>query len=59
MDKFNSKMELITYLNNIQNDLLIWFSDNGRLRIPWKLKEDGSRPDIGEILSPMGFGLLK
>ena len=52
-------MEFITYLNNIQNDLLIWFSDNGRLRIPWKLKEDGSRPDIGEILSPYGIWIAE
>jgi len=52
-------MEHITYLNNIQNDLLIWFSDNGRLRIPWKLKEDGSRPDIGEILSPYGIWIAE
>ena len=52
-------MEFITYLNNIQNDLLIWFSDNGRLRIPWKLKDDGSRLDIGEILSPYGIWIAE
>ena len=45
-------MELITHFNEIQNELLIWFSGNGRFLIPWKLKKDGSRPEIGEILSP-------
>ena len=52
-------MELITNLNDIQKDLFIWFSTNGRLRIPWKLKKDGSRPEIGEILSPYGIWIAE
>ena len=52
-------MKLITYFNDIQNDLLIWFSDNGRLRIPWKLKSDGSRPETGEVLSPYGIWIAE
>ena len=45
-------MEIINYFNDIQRELLKWFSDNGRLRIPWKLKQDGSRPEAGERISP-------
>ena len=59
MDKFNLKMEIITNINDIQNDLLIWFSNQGRLGIPWKLKEDGSRPETGEMLSPYGIWIAE
>ena len=52
-------MEIITNINDIQNDLLIWFSNQGRLGIPWKLKEDGSRPKSGEMLSPYGIWIAE
>ena len=52
-------MKLVTDINDIQNDLLIWFSDNGRLGIPWKLKSDGSRPATGEALSPYGIWIAE
>ncbi len=52
-------MEIIKYLNDMQRELLIWFSSNGRLHIPWKLKEDGSRPAIGEIISPYGIWIAE
>ena len=37
---------------DIQNLLLKWFRTNGRYWIPWKLKQDGSIPLLGESLSP-------
>ena len=52
-------MEIITNINDIQNDLLIWFSNQGRHGIPWKLKEDGSRPRTGEMLSPYGIWIAE
>ncbi len=52
-------METITNINDIQNDLLIWFSNQGRHGIPWKLKEDGSRPETGEKLSPYGIWIAE
>ncbi len=32
--------------------LLEWFSDNGRHRIPWKIKADGSEVKPGELIHP-------
>ena len=52
-------MEFIAHVHDIQKDLLIWFFANGRLRIPWKLKEDGSRPNIGEPISPYGVWIAE
>ena len=52
-------MEIITNINDLQNDLLIWFSNQGRLGIPWKLKEDGSRPRTGEMISPYGIWIAE
>ena len=52
-------MEIITNINDLQNDLLIWFSNQGRIGIPWKLKEDGSRPITGEMLSPYGIWIAE
>ena len=52
-------MEIITNINDLQNDLLIWFSNQGRLGIPWKLKEDGSIPRNGELLSPYGIWIAE
>ncbi len=37
---------------DIQNSLLEWFRENGRHWIPWKLKKDGSIPQLGESISP-------
>ncbi len=36
----------------IRAALLDWFSINGRHWIPWKLKADGSQPEVGESLNP-------
>ena len=52
-------MEIITNINDIQNDLLIWFSNQGRLGIPWKLKGDGSIPRTGDMLSPYGIWIAE
>ena len=52
-------MEIITNINDLQNDLFIWFSNQGRLGIPWKLKEDGSRPKTGEMRSPYGIWIAE
>ena len=48
-------MSIINSPRNIQNILLEWFRTNGRYWIPWKLKKDGSMPQLGEILSPYGI----
>ena len=45
-------MDLIDSVQDIQNMLLVWFSQNGRHWIPWKLKKDGSTPQSGESISP-------
>ena len=44
---------------NIQANLLDWFIQNGRHWIPWKLREDGSSPDVGEKLSPYGIWIAE
>ena len=33
---------------DLRKALLEWFENNGRHDIPWKLKENGSRPNKGE-----------
>ncbi len=45
-------MGIIDSPQNIQNPLLEWFRINGRYWIPWKLKKDGSIPQLGESISP-------
>ncbi len=43
---------MIASPKDIQNQLLEWFSKEGRHWIPWKLKKDGSIPKAGESISP-------
>ena len=45
-------MGIIDSPQDIQNSLLQWFRANGRYWIPWKLKKDGSVPQLGESISP-------
>ena len=45
-------MGIIDSSQDIQKSLLVWFRENGRHWIPWKLKKDGSIPQIGESISP-------
>ena len=45
-------MGIIDSPQDIHNSLLEWFKENGRYWIPWKLKKDGSIPQLGESLSP-------
>ena len=52
-------MENINSVNEIQKNLLIWFSLNGRHWIPWKLKSDGSLPQSGEFISPYGVWIAE
>tara|TARA_B100000579_G_scaffold188424_1_gene153750 strand:- start:378 stop:620 length:243 start_codon:yes stop_codon:yes gene_type:complete len=52
-------MEINNYFNDIQRELLKWFFHNGRLWIPCKLKEDGSRPLKGEIISSYGIWIAE
>ena len=52
-------MDSIDSIEEIQNNLLEWFSENGRHWIPWKLKKDGSLPKSGESLSPYGIWIAE
>ena len=52
-------MDIIDSIEDIQNNLLEWFSENGLHWIPWKLKKDGSFPQSGAVFLLMGYGLLK
>ncbi len=45
-------MGIIYSPQDIQNSLLEWFRLSGRHWIPWKLKKDGSIPQLGESISP-------
>ena len=45
-------MGIIDSPQDIQYPLLKWFRANGRYWIPWKLKKDGSIPQLGESISP-------
>ena len=45
-------MGIIDSPQDIQNSLLQWFRAKGRYWIPWKLKKDGSIPQLGESISP-------
>ena len=45
-------MGIIDSPQAIQNSLLQWFRASGRYWIPWKLKKDGSIPQLGESISP-------
>ncbi len=52
-------MGIIDSLQDIQNSLLEWFQANGRYWIPWKLKKDGSIPQLGESISPYGIWIAE
>ena len=52
-------MGIIDSPQDIQNSLLKWFSANGRYWIPWKLKKDGSMPQLGESISPYGIWIAE
>ena len=52
-------MGIIDSRQDIQNSLLEWFSSNGRYWIPWKLKKDGSIPNLGESISPYGVWIAE
>ena len=52
-------MDIIQSSKDIQNALLEWFRENGRNWIPWKLKEDGSIPKSGELISPYGIWIAE
>ncbi|AIQ98242.1 8-oxo-dGTP diphosphatase MutT [Prochlorococcus sp. MIT 0801] len=43
----------------IQYSLLEWFRRHGRYWIPWKLKKDGSIPQLGESISPYGIWIAE
>jgi len=52
-------MSIIDSPQDIQNSLLEWFRANGRFWIPWKLKKDGSIPQLGESISPYGIWIAE
>ena len=52
-------MDIIDSPQDIQNSLLEWFRVNGRYWIPWKLKKDGSIPQLGESISPYGIWIAE
>jgi len=52
-------MSIIDSPQDIQNLLLEWFRVNGRYWIPWKLKKDGSKPQLGESISPYGIWIAE
>ena len=52
-------MDIIDSSKDIQNLLLEWFRGNGRYWIPWKLKKDGSIPQLGESISPYGIWIAE
>ena len=52
-------MDIIDFHQDIQNSLLEWFRANGRSWIPWKLKKDGSIPQLGEHISPYGIWIAE
>ena len=52
-------MDIIDSPQDIQNSLLEWFKGNGRYWIPWKLKKDGSIPQLGESISPYGIWIAE
>ena len=52
-------MGIIDSPQGIQNLLLEWFKVNGRHWIPWKLKKDGSIPQLGESISPYGIWIAE
>ena len=45
-------MDILDSIQDIQHNLLYWFSNEGRHWIPWKLRKDGSLPKHGEFISP-------
>ncbi len=53
--QFPGDIHSLHFSNELKKDLrkalLEWFENNGRHDIPWKLKENGSRPNKGEQLS--------
>ncbi len=52
-------MGIIDSPQDFQNLLLKWYRGNGRHWIPWKLKKDGSIPQLGESISPYGIWIAE
>ena len=52
-------MDSIDFHQDIQKSILDWFRANGRYWIPWKLKKDGSIPQVGENISPYGIWIAE
>ena len=52
-------MDIINSSQDIQIIILDWFMKNGRHWIPWKLKKDGSIPNLGEKISPYGIWIAE
>ncbi len=46
-------------VDEIQNNILKWFQNNGRHWVPWKLTKDGSLVRSGEIISPYGIWIAE
>tara|TARA_B100000579_G_scaffold285953_1_gene236994 strand:- start:1979 stop:3133 length:1155 start_codon:yes stop_codon:yes gene_type:complete len=52
-------MNQLDSILDIQENLINWFDQNGRHWIPWKLKENGSIPKVGESISPYGIWIAE
>ncbi len=52
-------IDIIESHQDIQDSLLAWYGENGRNWIPWKLKNNGSIPKSGEIISPYGIWIAE
>ena len=52
-------MNNINSVNDIQRNILGWFSTHGRHWIPWKLNQDRSLPKSGESISPYGIWIAE
>ncbi len=52
-------MDIVDSIEDIQNELLAWFLNNGRHWIPWKLNKYGQIPKSREIISPYGIWIAE
>ena len=52
-------MYFVHSVQDLQEELLKWFSKYGRHWIPWKLNENGCRPSVGEKISPYGIWIAE